>query len=413
MSCDQSNAVEVVNVGKSFAVRRGPSRLVSRLRGRPVDVDVLRGVDFSVRKGESVGIVGVNGSGKSTLLQIIAGTMSPTTGSVKIRGRVGAILELGAGFHPEFSGRENAKLGLALMGLSDGEIAAALGTVKAFSDLGDYFELPVKTYSSGMYVRLAFSVAISCDPDILIVDEALAVGDAAFQRKCYERLARVKEKGGTLLFVSHDEEAVRTLTDRAVLLHKGDMVDFGPSDAIAFRHRQMTLSSGSVAHEGGKLFGDGSIRSLDATLVDAAGGRRDIFSDGERVTVRVSFVPDRDLSSSNVNIRLRSPTGVKVYSGGTLNDDMARPDPALGFWGLTHKAGIPVTVDFSFDCVLGQGKYEVQALVSHEGTPNYLDQTILAWKDDAAVLEVVRSPSRFGGLVNLRPEVSFSQGGVL
>lgn len=399
-------AISVENVSKTFRLSRGPARIAARLRGRKTDVEVLRGISFTVTPGESMGIVGVNGSGKSTILQIIAGTMSPSSGTVTINGRVGAILELGAGFNPEFSGRENALLGLKLMGSSIKEALAAVDEVKEFSGLGEKFEYPVKTYSSGMYVRLAFSVAVAGVPDILIVDEALAVGDAAFQRKCYEKLAAVKARGGTLLFVSHDEEAVRTLTDRAVLLHKGDMVAVGPSDEIAFRHRSMSLMEGQSQQLEGKTFGDGSVSDLTASLSDAEGKSRSSFGSGEKVRLRIAFTPQREMNNVNVGFRIRSPLGFKVYSGGTLNDDLNIGDPRNGFWKRTFARGQRVEVDFEFDGRLGAGKYEIQALVSHELTPDYRAQSILAWRDDAAVLEIHAARSRFGGYFDLAPTVT-------
>lgn len=402
-------AISVDNVSKTFPLARGPARLAAKLRGRKTDVEVLRNVSFSVAPGESVGIVGVNGSGKSTILQIIAGTMSPTTGRVEINGRVGAILELGAGFNPEFSGRENALLGLKLMGTPRREALEAVEEVREFSGLGDHFEYPIKTYSSGMYVRLAFSVAVAGVPDILIVDEALAVGDAAFQRKCYEKLAAVKASGGTLLFVSHDEEAVRTLTDRAVLLHKGDMVAVGPSDEIAFRHRSMALMEGQTARITGKTFGDGSVSELTAELAAADGNSRTSFRSGDRVKLKIGFTPERSLSNINVGFRIRSPLGFKVYSGGTLNGDLASGDARAGFWSRTFEKGRRVEVEFEFDGLLGAGKYEIQAMVSHEATPDYRGQSMLAWRDDAAVLEIYQSQSRFGGFFDLRPQFTLKQ----
>lgn len=402
-------AISVENVSKTFPLARGPARLAARLRGRKTDVEVLRNVSFTVERGESVGIVGVNGSGKSTILQIIAGTMSPSSGSVEINGRVGAILELGAGFNPEFSGRENALLGLKLMGTPQREALEAVDEVREFSGLGDHFEYPIKTYSSGMYVRLAFSVAVAGIPDILIVDEALAVGDAAFQRKCYEKLAAVKARGGTLLFVSHDEEAVRTLTDRAVLLHKGDMLAVGPSDEIAFRHRSMALMEGQPSRVSGKTFGDGSVSELTATLEDDSGVARSSFRSGERMKLKIGFTPERRLSNVNVGFRIRSPLGFKVYSGGTLNGDLASGGAHNGFWSREFDKGRRIEVAFEFDGLLGAGKYEIQAMVSHEATPDYRGQTMLAWRDDAEVLEIHQSQSRFGGFFDLRPQYTLKQ----
>lgn len=181
----------------------------------------LRDVSFEVKKGETVGIIGRNGSGKSTLLQIICGTLNPTKGGVETRGRIAALLELGAGFNPEFTGRENVYLNAAVLGLSNEEIDTRFDEIAAFADIGDFIERPVKTYSSGMMVRLAFAVAIHVDPEILIVDEALSVGDAYFQAKCAHRIRSIISKGVTVLFVSHDTASVKSLCSRAILLDSG------------------------------------------------------------------------------------------------------------------------------------------------------------------------------------------------
>jgi lipopolysaccharide transport system ATP-binding protein len=188
----------------------------------------LRDVSFEVGRGETVGIIGRNGSGKSTLLQVICGTLAPTTGLVQTRGRVAALLELGAGFNPEFTGRENVYMNGTVLGLGQAEIDARFDDIAAFADIGNFIEQPVKHYSSGMYARLAFAVAISVDPDILVVDEALAVGDEPFQRKCFARIEEIKRNGGTILFVSHSSNAIIALCDRAVLLNGGKNIYVGP-----------------------------------------------------------------------------------------------------------------------------------------------------------------------------------------
>lgn len=200
----------------------------------------LKGVSFDVRCGETVGIMGRNGAGKSTLLQIICGTLTATGGEVAINGRVAALLELSSGFNPEFTGRENVYMKASIMGLKRREIEARYKSIAAFADIGDFIERPVKTYSSGMQVRLAFAVAISSDPDILVVDEALAVGDAAFQRKCYARIQEIQSKGGTILVVSHGAQAVIELCDRAMLLDHGEMLLMGsPRHVLTQYHRMI------------------------------------------------------------------------------------------------------------------------------------------------------------------------------
>lgn len=198
----------------------------------------LRRVDFDVRRGETVGIVGRNGSGKSTLLQMICGTLTPTAGSVEVRGRIAALLELGSGFNPEFTGRENVYLNAALLGLRRDEIDHRFDDIVNFAEIGEFIDQPVKTYSSGMYVRLAFAVAINVDPEILVVDEALSVGDELFQRKCFSRIEAIRAKGATILFVSHSAGAVIELCDRAVLLDAGEMLAQGsPREIINHYHK--------------------------------------------------------------------------------------------------------------------------------------------------------------------------------
>lgn len=199
----------------------------------------LRDVSFDVKKGETVGIVGRNGSGKSTLLQIICGTLTPSSGSVETNGRIAALLELGAGFNPEFTGRENVYLNAAVLGLSKKEVDARFDDIAAFADIGEFIEQPVKTYSSGMQVRLAFAVAINVDPEILVVDEALSVGDELFQRKCFSRIEAIREKGATILFVSHAGGTVVELCDRAVLIDAGEKLAVGAPKQIVGRYQKL------------------------------------------------------------------------------------------------------------------------------------------------------------------------------
>jgi lipopolysaccharide transport system ATP-binding protein len=241
MSSD-SIAIRVSDLSKCYHIYNAPrDRLkqfilprLQRLANNPErnyfrEFWALKDVSFEVRKGESVGIIGRNGSGKSTLLQLIAGTLAPTRGKVEISGRVAALLELGSGFNADFTGRENVFMNAAVLGLSREEIASRFDEIAAFANIGDFIEQPVKMYSSGMLVRLAFAVSVCVDPDVLIVDEALAVGDMAFQFKCLERLHELIDRGTTLLFVSHDINLVRSFCDQALLLDHGQSAAFGPS----------------------------------------------------------------------------------------------------------------------------------------------------------------------------------------
>src|SRR5437870_8937875 len=210
----------------------------------------LKDVSFEVKKGESVGIIGRNGSGKSTLLQLICGTLSPTSGSVETNGRVAALLELGAGFNPEFTGRENVYMNGAVLGLSQEEIDARFDDIAAFADIGDFIDQPVTTYSSGMYVRLAFAVSINVQPEILLVDESLSVGDIYFQQRCMRKIRQMKQEGKTIVFVSHDMAAVKNLCDSALWLEHGEIRELGPPDDVVGQYlAAMTLRRDPYAAE--------------------------------------------------------------------------------------------------------------------------------------------------------------------
>ena len=209
----------------------------------------LRDVSFEVKRGETVGIMGRNGSGKSTLLQLICGTLAPTGGSLQINGRIAALLELGSGFNPDFTGRENVYLNASVLGLSQQEIEARFQSIADFAEIGDFIEQPTKTYSSGMIVRLAFAVAINVDPEILIVDEALSVGDELFQRKCFSRIESIKNNGATILFVSHSGGQVVELCDRAILLDSGEKLDAGLPKQILARYQKLLYAPAEKREE--------------------------------------------------------------------------------------------------------------------------------------------------------------------
>jgi len=276
-------AIRVRDLGKSYQIYDRPQdrlkqSLMPRLRGllgksTPNyyrEFWALRDVTFDVRKGETIGVIGRNGSGKSTLLQIICGTLTPTTGTVETSGRVAALLELGAGFNPEFTGRENVYLNGSVLGLSRDEIDARFDVIAAFADIGEFLEQPVKTYSSGMVVRLGFAVAINVDPEILIVDEALAVGDELFQRKCFSRIETIKRNGATVLFVSHSGSAVVELCDYAILLDDGERLATGRPKHIVGRYQKLLYASAdNRALIRQEIFGDDR-REPEATSDESA-----------------------------------------------------------------------------------------------------------------------------------------------
>ncbi|MBS0213550.1 MAG: ABC transporter ATP-binding protein [Proteobacteria bacterium] len=255
MSCDPAgngSAIRIEGLGKCYPVYARPGdRLrqffapsLARVLRRPArrhfaEYWALQEISCDIGRGEQVGIVGRNGAGKSTLLQIVCGTLAPTTGSVSVNGRIAALLELGAGFNPEFSGRENVVLNAGILGLTPNQIDARMDAVLAFADIGAHVEQPVKTYSSGMYMRLAFAVAIHVEPDILVVDEALSVGDEAFQRKCFARIRRIREGGATILFVSHSAATVAESCDRAMLLDQGRLLALGHTRDVLARYQKL------------------------------------------------------------------------------------------------------------------------------------------------------------------------------
>jgi ABC-type polysaccharide/polyol phosphate transport system ATPase subunit len=208
------------------------------------DFEALKGISFVIRKGETVAIIGRNGSGKSTILKIIAGVYRPTAGQVRISGQVGALIELGAGFHPDLTGRENIVLNGLLLGLSKQEIQSREQQILDFAELGDFIDSPVKQYSSGMFMRLGFAIATEIDPDVLLMDEILAVGDAAFQQKCSARIDDFRQRGKTIVFVSHNLSAVRQLCHRVLLVHNGVLLGDGPADQMVARYEELLCKSG-------------------------------------------------------------------------------------------------------------------------------------------------------------------------
>lgn len=258
MCSEKDIAIQVANISKHYEIYEHPrDRLkqffaprAQRLLGRTPrqyyrEFTALQNISFTVQRGQTVGIIGRNGSGKSTLLQIICGTLTPSSGEVQVNGRIAALLELGSGFNPEFSGRENVYLNGAILGLSREQMEARFDEIAAFADIGEFLEQPVKNYSSGMQVRLAFAVSVCVEPDILVVDEALAVGDEAFQRKCFARIERIKEDGGTILFVNHGAQAVVQLSDKAILLDRGEVLCAGrPKFVVNQYQRLLNVSSG-------------------------------------------------------------------------------------------------------------------------------------------------------------------------
>lgn len=287
----------------------------------------LQPVNLSVLQGQVLGIIGNNGAGKSTLLKLIAGTLRPTGGACHVRGRVAALLELGGGFHPEMTGRENVYLNSTMMGLSLAEIEAVYDTIVAFAGIGEFLEHPVKTYSSGMFMRLAFAVATCVEPDILIIDEALSVGDGAFARKSFNRIMQFKEAGKTILFCSHALYQVEAICDRVVWLEKGNVkLDGNPAqvvsayiDAIALENRQENAPPATLWN-----VVEGTARIIEtAVSVDGVTGRSlDAISRQSELCVTVAFSSDLNLPTPTVGLLIVSAEGQAITSAGTQHDGL-------------------------------------------------------------------------------------------
>jgi ABC-2 type transport system ATP-binding protein len=314
-------AIAVEGASRRFVVREHPTRTLKELfvaRGRTgaSEVWALHDVSMRVAPGEAVGLVGRNGSGKTTLLKLISGIVKPTQGRVEVGGRIASLLELGAGFHPDFSGRENVYLNGSIYGLKRRQIDELMDEIVAFAELERVIDLPVRTYSSGMYMRLGFAVAAHIQADVLLLDEVFAVGDEAFQRKCFGKIFEFKQRGGTIVFVSHDAAAVERLCDRAILLTRGEKVFDGASHEAIVRYHQLLAAEESPDElaAGLRSWGDLRARIEQVTLLDADGDERLQFAAGEPLTARLRVVADEALPPPRLHVELRDDHGILLAS---------------------------------------------------------------------------------------------------
>lgn len=426
------NAIKINGLGKCYHIYDKPrDRLMQMLlRGRRRyfrEFWALRGLTLEIAKGETVGIIGRNGSGKSTLLQLICGTLNPSVGSVQANGRIAALLELGAGFNPEFTGRENVYMAAALYGLSKAEVNARFDAIAAFADIGEFIEQPVKTYSSGMFVRLAFAVIAHVDADILVVDEALAVGDAVFTQKCMRFIRQFKENG-TLLFVSHDMGSVLNLCQRAVWLHAGEVREIGESKQIADAYLHYTLQElygedaelrsvrsdiaidsppdttdsqapgdefgldynshfhvcDNLSMANGWKTGAGEILSVRLERLDA--NHSDVLKGGEMVRLVIRAIAHQNLERPILGFLVRDRLGQDLFGENTLPFTDLNPTPVA--------AGRVVEGEFTFKLpMLQNGQYAVMASLAdgnlHENIQHH-------WLHDALVITVASSRVRWG-----------------
>lgn len=377
---DDDVALAVRGVSKCYHIYSKPRDRLKQVVARKVKTYyrpfwALDNVNFEVKKGEAVGVVGRNGSGKSTLLQIIAGTLTPTTGEVVLRGRIAALLELGSGFNPEFTGRDNVFLNAAILGISRKEMESRFDDIAAFADIGQFLDQPVKHYSSGMHARLAFSVAISVDPDILILDEILSVGDMGFQQKCVSRMKKLLDSGVTLLFVSHAPDAVKSLCQKGLFLADGKVQHWGTAEDAVNKYfgyiREATYEEAKksqtqlarpvplqtdVKHS--LRYGTGHAQIELVRLLDDTGAPVQAYTFGERVTLEVTIQSLIELTNLDVAFVVRDSAGIDLFGTGVADERGHIPAiPANG----------RVVVRFSFLNNLRGGNYGVTLTLTRLG----------------------------------------------
>ena len=400
--------ISVQNVSKVYHLYQHPfDRVLGSLalkRKQSAEFWALRNINLHIEKGEVLAIVGPNGSGKSTLLQIISGILQPTSGRVLCDGRVAALLELGAGFNPEFSGRDNVYLNGEIMGVSRKEMEKAFPRIEEFAEIGRFIDRPVKEYSSGMYVRLAFSTAIHIDPQILIVDEALAVGDAIFASRCIRKFEELRQRKVTVLLVSHDLGLVKRLADRAAFMLEGKVVMQGsPKDAVnryvgfvldrekgpADEDRALEAPAAKTSFR----HGDGASRIVDIRLMNSAREPCRAFRPGDAMLIQVRAVFRRAVSNPVVGILIRNRIGMDVYGTNTRLEHVE-----LG----QFEAGEALEVEFELDCLLSRQEYTLTVATQYW---NGLSQD---WLDDLTDFRVVDTKD-VAGVLNLNTRVRYQK----
>lgn len=406
------NSIHIDGVGKRYKVYgsrkdRLKDWLLPGRAHRFREKWVLRDVSLKVKPGEAVGIVGMNGAGKSTLLKIITGTTLPTTGTVSFSGRVAALLELGLGFHPDFTGRQNVYMSGQLLGYSIEEIDACMAEIEAFAEIGEAVDAPVRTYSSGMQVRLAFAVATMKRPDILIVDEALSVGDAYFQHKSFGRIKEFCEAGTTLLLVSHDAGAVTAVCDRAVLLDHGEVKMQGaPQEVMDFYNAMLgdrtgeTIKQERLANDQVRtISGNGKARIVSVTMTDSRGRRNpELLDVGEPVHIEVEAEIQEDIEDLTCGVLIKNRLAESIY--GVNTNECKRELFQL-------KKGEKISYGFDFPMNVGEGNYSLTVAL-HSGREHVAGS--YEWRDLALVFQVVNMTKiPFAGVAYLGAQVEVSR----
>jgi ABC-type polysaccharide/polyol phosphate transport system ATPase subunit len=383
--------IRIDDVSRRFRVYPREGRTLKELvlaRGRLAaeEVVALRGVSFAVEAGSAVGLIGRNGSGKTTLLRLVSGIIKPSSGRVAVGGRIGSLLELGAGFHPDFTGRENVYLNGAIHGLRRAYIRQQLDEIVAFAGLERFIDLPVRTYSSGMYMRLGFAVAAHLDADVLLLDEVFAVGDEAFQRKCFGKIFEFKQRGGTIVFVSHDAIAVERLCERAVLLRRGQLAFDGPTREAIVRYHAQLADERDPDERGAGLreWGSGEARIAAVRVVGADGEAREQFLAGEPLAVQLRLVARAPVAPPRLSYEVRGESSVLLAGGSQGTDELG--------WDGAGECALRFEVE---QLPLVDGRFHLRfGLTDAEG------EHLFHWLDDAAEFVVFPSGDE-RGLVRL------------
>jgi lipopolysaccharide transport system ATP-binding protein len=422
------NAVEFHGVSKSYPIYETPGDRLKELLSlhrRPYHRDfwALRDLDFEVRRGETFCIIGENGSGKSTLLQLVAGILQPTSGQVRVHGRVSALLELGSGFNPEFTGRENVYLNAAILGFSKKEIDRRYRDIEEFAEIGDFIDQPVKTYSSGMVVRLAFAVAIHVDPEILLVDEALAVGDLYFRQRCMRKVHELRSRGVTILFVSHSTGDVKALGDRTLWLDGGRIRELGDTDRVVARYLAAMVEKDSVyltlrrkpvpTGSGGAVrapeivegipnidhrYGDGRAEVIGIAVLDPHGRRLQVIEPLSRIVVRISVRAHEEIPQPIVGFMLRNHLGIDFSGTNTAREGLDLPP---------MRPGDIYTVDFHLDVPeFYPSEFSFSPAIADGTLSRY---TMCDWIDNAIVLQMGHSEGQIYGYLHLPCRVEFNR----
>ena len=408
--CSMSDAVlEVRGVGKSYREYGSEWRRFATWVGlrssRIKEHWVLRNINFTIHRGEAIGIVGQNGAGKSTLLKMITGTLGATEGTIRAHGRIAAILELGMGFNPDLTGRQNVEHSAGLMGFSRVQIQSLMPDIEAFAEIGEYFDEPMRTYSSGMNMRVAFSVATAARPDVLIVDEALAVGDAYFVHKCFQRIREFRKDGTTLLIVSHDKSAVQALCDRAIMIEKGALIaDGSPQEVLDFYNALIAEKENSTVRQSRSedgnpvtVSGTGEAAIEEIWLEDAQAKRVEFVGVGDPVTLVVRARVNADIHRLVVGYSIRDRLGQVIFGTNTHHEDCVMSDLARGD---------VVELRANFHMNVGVGSYSVSVALTSSEThlvDNY------EWRDLALIFTVANTQrGTFIGSAWLPPVVTMT-----